>query len=49
MLRSTYIIETEDGQMVTAIRNEDEAREAGEKLAEFDPATPYYLTPVTLQ
>jgi hypothetical protein len=48
MPRLTFIIEDEAGTIATAYRDESEAREAGETLAEFDPDRSWYMHPYTL-
>lgn len=46
--RTIYVVETEKGDAVTASTVEQEAREHGEDLQEFDPANRYYLESYTL-
>lgn len=45
---NTYLIISSRGEIITASRDENEAREIGQDCAEFNPSESFYLQPETL-
>lgn len=45
---TTYLIINSKGEIISASRDENEAREIGEDCAEFNPSESFYLQPETL-